>query len=1076
MNCFPHLRSCVSWSCAITVAVSLAAAQQQADLPTPRTQPVVQRLQQITVLPLPEWRVHDDNVLHPEDPRTSDSDWATSKVKDEWNTGPRWFRCRVEIPATLSNYDIRNATVRLNTRINGENPIFVRIFVDGKLVAEGQDMDPQVVIEHAEAGRKLLLAIKADVPGGRSGMYVAQLEFAGSSGRPDASLLSQELQAVDSLIESAGEGREQRRAQLDGAIVAIDWSALERHDQGTFDASMRAAQAKLMPLRAWLSTLSIHATGNSHIDMAWLWPSSETVEVVRNTWATALQLMREYPQFTYTHSSAAAYDWMEEKYPRMFDQIRARVREGRWEPIGGMWVEPDLNMPDGESLVRQLLIGSRYFKDRFRVQVRTGWNPDSFGYSWQLPQIYKKSGMDFFVTQKIYWNDTTKFPHKLFWWEAPDGSRILTYFPHDYGNPIDPVAMAKDLANYSALTGYPETLHLYGVGDHGGGPTRSMLDNARRWQQADVAYPKLEMGPAKNFFDQLAPKVKTLKIPVWRNELYLQYHRGVYTSQAATKRNNRRSEELLLNAEKFSSLATLFGQAYPHEAIDQGWKKVLFNQFHDILAGSSIAAVYRDAARDYAVVHDVAQRHLESALDTIHERVNTTGPGVPVLVFNPLAWARTDIVEFEVHLPQFAAEVQVRDAGGKPVPAQVISRAPETRGLKVLFLAEDIPALGYKLFHFAAAPKATHATSSPHAGENQIENEYLRVRVDASSGCITSLYDKQHQREVFEQGKCGNLLQAFHDLPREYDAWNIDSNFEDQKWDIDKAQDVRLIEDGALRKTIRVVRKFQNSSFAQDIRLYSKVARVDVATTAEWHEKHILIKAAFPLSLQSKSATYEIPFGSIPRPTTRLTPEEKAMFEVPALRWADLSDGSYGVSILNESKYGYDGRDNVLRLSLLRSPAYPDPHADEGLHHFEYAIYPHAGGWQKAGTVRRGYEFNYRLIPLQVTSHTGELPAAHSFVSITPENLVLTAFKQSESGDGLVLRFYESQGEAANAHIQLPSGAVSAWETNLMEKRENDLPISNDAVMVAVRPFEIRTIEVQFGAKPMPRTTAARQQ
>lgn len=1043
---------------ALTATLGVQAQQGNVASPNPAgLDPAVEKLKAITVLPLPQWRVKDDTGFRGELPSLDDSQWAASPVgqASEWSTGPRWFRDTVEIPAKLSGYDVRNMEVRFRVRIYGENPVLLRIFQDGKQIAIGNDLDPVVISERAQPGQKILLAVHGEVPGGRTGLYAAQLEFYAAPGRPDAHLLMQELDSVNRIL--AGNPNAEGKKQVEASVAALDWSTLDRGDQVGFDASVRKAQAALDPAKEWLSKYSIHATGNSHIDMAWLWPWTETVGIVHDTFNTVLGLMREYPGFTFTHGSAVTYEWMEEKYPKMFAEIRQRVKEGRWEPMGGMWVEPDLNMPDGESIVRQLLVGKTYFKNKFGVDVRTGWNPDSFGYNWQLPQIYKKSGMDTFVTQKIYWNDTTRFPLKIFWWESPDGSRILGYLPHNYGNPIEPVDMAQDLSDYSRLTGYPELLYLYGVGDHGGGPTRSMLETATRWEQKDMVYPKLKVGAAQPFFDKLFQTAPKLNLPVWKSELYLEYHRGVYTSQARTKWNNRRNEELLLNTEKFSSIAGLYGAKYPADDLNYGWKKVLFNQFHDILSGSSVAAVYKDAERDHADVRRLEMADLNAALGQIESRINTKGEGVPVVVFNPLAWDRKQSVEFAVTFPSAATAAEVRDDSGRVVESQVIGRDPQMRSLRVVFMAQ-LPALGYRVYHFVASSKSATANAG---GETQIENEYLRVKVDSRTGCM-SLFDKKNQKDVFEAGKCGNLLQAFYDLPHEYDAWNIDANFEDKKWDIDKAEEVKVTERGPVRSTIRVVRKFQDSTFTQDIRLYPGIDQVEVVNDVDWHEKHILVKAAFPLPVRNENATYEIPYGSIGRPTGRRDAFEKARFEVPALRWADLSDAQYGVSILNDSKYGYDGKDNVLRLSLLRSPAYPDPHADEGKQHFSYAIYPHAGGWQQASTVRHGYEFNYLPIALQTTPHEGSLPPAHTFVKVEPANLVLTAMKQTEAGEGLVLRFYETNGQNGTATIHIPAGASEVREADLMEKPESSIPMSGDTITVPVGAWEIKTLLVRY--------------
>ncbi len=454
----------------------------------------------------------------------------------------------------------------------------------------------------------------------------------------------------------------------------------------------------MMTLRPVLQQADIHLTGNAHIDAAWLWPWTETVEVVRQTFGTALQLMDEYPKYTYSQSAAAYDEWLEQKYPPEFHRIQQRVKEGRWEMVGGMWVEPDLNMPDGESQVRQLLIGKRYFQSRFGVDVRIGWNPDSFGYNWQLPQIYKRSGVDYFVTQKMAWNETNQLPLKLFWWQSPDGSRVLTYFPHDYSNEIEPIDMATAFAHARQYNpGTTEMMHLYGVGDHGGGPTRAMLDAGDRWLEPDKAYAKLKFGVAGSFFSAVEKQLdtahapvwnyKTLaagdtklpqppaglwSLPVWNDELYFEFHRGVFTSQANHKRNMRESEEEMLNAEKWSSLAWLTGTPYPADQFNEAWKKILFNQFHDLAAGSGIAVIYQDAQKDYDMVRFTADAASAQASSTIASYIDTQSgsKGVPVLVFNPLAWQRTDLVDFTVQMPAAASAIEVVDGAGKALEAE----------------------------------------------------------------------------------------------------------------------------------------------------------------------------------------------------------------------------------------------------------------------------------------------------------------------------------------------------------------------------------------------------------------------
>jgi alpha-mannosidase len=1045
--------------CVLLVAAVATAAPAQ---PASSRDTTVNRLTSITVLQLPEWKWHPDDgtLARPESAALDDSSWPTFKVGSEWSSGPVWFRRVVEVPAKIGGYDAAGATIRLRVRIYGENPVVLAVYFDGAKIAEGNDIDPVVLTDRAQPGKKILVAVRANVPGGRTEFRAGQLELQANS-RPDPRRLLLEFLSAEAIVKThPASGREQA---LDRTAAALDWAALDRGDQAGFDRSIEKSRAALGELRPWLKTFSIRATGNSHIDLSWLWPQSEAVEIVRNTWTTVLQLMREFPDFTFTASSAAAYEWMEEKYPTLFAQIQQRVKEGRWEPIGGMWVEPDLNIPSGESLVRQLLTGTRYFHDKFGVEIKTGWNPDSFGYNWQLPQIYKKSGMDYFVTQKIYWNEVTKFPYKLFWWESPDGSRVLTYFPHDYGNPIDPVRMAEDVSVYEPAMHSPELMHLYGVGDHGGGPTRSMLENAEQWKRDDSIYPKLFLGTAQPFFDELGRKAPQMQIPTWNSELYLEYHRGAYTSQADTKRNNRHNEVLLLNAEKFASVASLWGKPYPQQELNYAWHKVLFNQFHDIMAGSSIAAVYRDADRDYAEARRIAQESTDASLSAIAARADTNGPGIAIVVYNPLSWPRSESAE--ISLPGSFDRATVQDSRGGQVLSQVVSRDPASHRVTLQFLATDVPAVGFAVFHALPPAGGGVVAMKIHTSGLTMENESVRVVVDKNSGCITSLVDKRGGGEVLAQGACGNLLQAFHDLPHNYDAWNIDANFEDQKWDLNKAESVELTETGPLRAVIRVTKKFQHSTFVQDLTLAANSPRVDVRTAVDWHEKHVLIKAAFPLSVRSDFATYEIPFGSIQRPTTRNTPAEKARFEVPAQRWADLSDERHGLSILNESKYGYDGKDNVLRITLLRSPAYPDPHADEGHHEFTYSLYPHAGTWNTASTTQRGYELNYPLIAKVELAHVGPLGPEHSFVQLEPGNLILTAVKKAEDDDGLVLRFYEWAGKASTAKLLLPEGATRAVETNLMEKEQGPLAIEQGSVSMPVKPYEIKALKVTFAPR-----------
>ncbi|MGA7226142.1 MAG: glycoside hydrolase family 38 C-terminal domain-containing protein [Candidatus Acidiferrales bacterium] len=1055
-------------------------------------QTTVKELSSLVSLPADDWRFHAGDVAHGEYTDLDDTSWQTVKKDTHSPTEAVWYRRWIEIPKTLNGYDLTGTRVWFQFVAYANGPMPEIIYFNGRRVAMGEDLEPIVLFNEAKPGDKVLVAIKLLHTVDRKYFAGANLRVEFTPSRPNPSQLLEEIESTAELIPSLGEAAQTTQQQLETATAAVDLNALHQADQRAFDASLEKAQALLEVLKPSLQGTSVRLTGNSHIDAAWLWPWTETVDVVRRTFSTALQLMDEYSQYTFTQSAAAYSEWMVQKYPAIYQEILSRVKQGRWELVGGMWVEPDLNMPDGESLVRQLLVGKRSFKDKFGVDVRIGWNPDSFGYNWQLPQIYKKSGIDYFVTQKMAWNDTNKLPMKLFWWQSPDGSRVLTYFPHDYANEIDPVRIAADVTTSRERNpGVTEMMHLFGVGDHGGGPTRAMLDSGEKWTDPQMVFPRAFFGVAQGFFSDVETKLDTehspvwnyksivtantnlapaadgkISLPIWNDELYFEYHRGVFTTQANHKRNMRESEEEMLNAEKYSSLAWLSGAAYPATELTEAWKKVLFNQFHDLAAGSGIGVIYQDAQKDYDMVRWATGEATSNALHTLASEVNTTAVnpgGVSVLVFNPLAWERTDLVTAEVQMPEAEENgISVLDARGKQLLYQVLSSDSVTHTYQLLIEAKDVPSLGYEVLH--VVPGRNHGQTDLHADGLTLENSLLRVTVDPHSGCITSLYDKQAKFESIAAGGCGNELVAFKDTPKDYDAWNIDADFEQHFTKLDQADSVQLIERGLLRAMIRVKRKWQQSEFVQDITLYAGLDRVDVVNDIDWHETHVLLKAAFPLAASSGDATFEIPYGSIQRPTTRNNSWEAAKFEVPALRWADLGDAHHGFSLINESKYGYDAKGNVLRISLLRSPIWPDPDADRGHHHFGYALYPHAGDWKQALTVRHGYDFNYRLQAIQVQEHEGKWPPRQSLVTVGPENVVLTAVKKAEDSDALILRFYEWAGKSGEVRISVPARATSATLTNLMEQPEGSpLPVTaSSQFTVSVHPYEIQSVRVDY--------------
>jgi alpha-mannosidase len=1084
-------------SFAFSICLLFAPAHSQRLSPKPNLLPfspaetkVLERLASLQTLPDGPWRFHSGDIPHGESPALDDSSWTTVKARSTAGKEAVWYRRTIEVPQTLHGYDLTGAAINFHFRLNANDPLTSIIYFNGRRVALGEDLEAIELFGSAKPGDKILVAVKVLPSIDEKNFIGAAMEVHFASNRPSPEDLRKQFAVAAAMIPTLAPGSASDAATLTKAVDEVDVAALDRADQAAFDASLQRAQSTLEPLRTLLQTANIHLVGNSHIDAAWLWPWTETVDVVKRTFGTAAQLMSEYPDYTYTQSAAAYSQWVADKYPKLNDEIKQRVAEGRWELVGGMWLEPDLNMPDGESLVRQLLVGQSTFNRLYGKTARIGWNPDSFGYNWQLPQIYKRSGIDYFVTQKMAWNDTNPLPLKLFWWESPDGSKVLTYFPHDYANGnLNPIRLANDMNTARRFSpGLPALMDLYGIGDHGGGPTREIFDEGLHWMEPGMVVPHEEFGTALPYLTkmegQLNPSSPTwnyktlasgdtslptpgdsqISVPTWKDELYLEYHRGVFTTQADHKRSMRDSEEWVLDAEKYASLAWLDGKPYPAAELTGAWKHVLFNQFHDLAAGSGIGSIYKEAQKDYAQVRWAANEVSSQSLETLTAQIDThVAEGVPVVVFNSLGWQRGGVAEVSVQMAAAGSKgVTLLDPKGRVVPSQVISQDDKTNTYHLIFDLQSVPSLGYVVLH--AVPGKREFPTDLKASATTIENASLRIKVDPHTGCITSLFDKKASFESIANGGCGNELQAYKDTPKQYDAWNIDPGTYDVPPTLLHGVDsVKLVESGPLRSTLRVARTWQSSKFVQEITLYAGADHAIVSNDIDWHETHVLLKAAFPLAASSQAATYEIPYGTIARPTTRNNAFEKARFEVPALRWADLGDGQHGFSLLNNSKYGYDAVGNLLRLTLLRSPTWPDPDADRHEHHFVYGLYPHGGDWKQAHSVQHGYEFNYGLKAMQVLAHAGAIPAEHSFVSIAEPHVVLTAVKKAEDSDGLVVRFYEWAGEGGNITLTVPAGARSATLVNLMEKPEGaSIAVSGDKVTVPVTPFQIQTVRIDY--------------
>ena len=791
--------------------------------------------------------------------------------------------------------------------------------------------------------------------------------------------------------------------------------------------SAGAARAVLAPVLAKPAAASAHhyaAVGNAHIDTAWLWPLRETVRKCARTFSTALTMMDRHPDFRFAVSQAQQLAWMRDRYPAIWERIRKRVADGRFEVVGSMWVEADCNVPSGESLIRQIVHGRRFFRDELGVDTDNLWLPDVFGYAASLPQVLAAAGIRHFLTQKISWNQVNRFPHHTFWWEGIDGTRVFSHFPpaDTYNGDFSLAQLHHGAASFAEKGIADRSLYLYGWGDGGGGPTEDMLERARRVADLE-GVPRVELIGARAGFEALEAEVAADDLPVWVGELYLEMHRGTYTTHGEVKRANRKQELALRDAELWSVAAGID----VHEQLDVAWKTLLLHQFHDIIPGSSINWVYRDTADAHAAVAAINDHAIGGALGTLAQRVDPGAAARPALVANPLAGARREVVEVD-------GELHLVEAPGC--------------GWAVVDLAGD-----------AAADVAPVTT-----GDGWMANGVLRVAWDGD-GLLTSVRHLPTGREALAPGARGNLLQAHDDRPNVYDAWDIDAVAFDTVTDLVEAASVELVASTPARAVLRVVRRFGASTIEQEVRLDRGSRRVEVHCEVDWREDHTLLKVAFPVDVHAPAASFEIQLGHVQRPTHANTTWDEARFEVCAQTWADLSEHGFGVALLNDCKYGHDVRGNVLRLSLLRSSTWPDPVADRGRHTFAYALLPHAGDLAAGAVVAEAHAFNapLRVVPVEPGADGADLPSRRSVVALDDPGVVLTAVKAADDGDGTIVRGHEAYGGRRTVRLRV-EGATEVTPVDLLEDPAGDpLVVVDGTVELALRPFQLFTLRVRPG-------------
>ncbi len=816
----------------------------------------------------------------------------------------------------------------------------------------------------------------------------------------------------------------------------------------------RGAADALAYLRAELATLArrfpaqgrLATSAHAHLDVAWLWPLAETRRKAHHTFASVLALMERYSAFHFTASSAQLYDYVQTADPKLFERVRARVAEGRWEPVGGMWIEPDCNLTSGESLVRQLLLGRRYFNREFGYRDAVAWLPDTFGFAANLPQILAGAGIRFFFTHKLNWNDTNRFPYDLWRWEGLDGTQLTA---HSFDNPIGgyngqitPAALDKTWRNFRGKAQHDESLFTFGMGDGGRGPTSNMLERIRLLDDYPTL-PKLRQTTVQSFFETIDPST----LPVWSGELYFEFHRGTYTTQSRIKRLNRAAEHRLYEAEAAATLAAIEGAVYPRDRLTDAWTTLARNQFHDILPGSSIREVNVEAERELGDVVDGATALRDHALDDI---VSLPAESRQMLVFNPHGFDRP--FSFVAPRPRGLTEFTLRHADGEEAPWQLLDDDS-------IMVQSNHLLLCFSLSKLSIQPGASGPISAGvTATDRTLENDRLRVEL-ADDGTIASFFDKQTLRETLSGP--ANQLRLYDDLPAAWEAWNLTDTSGQPGRLLSEFESCRMIEAGPLRATIEIRRRFGGSTIVQRYSLRAGSARLDIATEIDWHERRTLLRALFPLAIRAPHATFETSYGAVKRSTRRNTSWERAQYEVPGHRWADLSEPDFGVSLLNDGRYGHSALGNTLGLTLLRSPLDPDPLADIGHHSFTYALYPHRGDWTSGGTVEAAIDLNSPLIGRLTSNEQPDhrINPGHWF---DVHGLTVGALKLADDSEDIILRLYDPYGRHGTAHVNPYFTFAGAELVDLLEESPTRIDLGLDrTIEIPYRPFQIMTLRLR---------------
>lgn len=1001
------------------------------------------------------WKVKEGKFIDVKMADESELPWKEFDTnKDRWY-GPDkhyWFRTVATVP---EEFDGKPLWMRIHTGLSdwddGQNPQFL-LFINGEVI-QGCDINHREVFitSSAKAGESYQIDIQS-----YTGTLHSEFHFI-----VDFEEIDPKIQALyfDLQVPIWGLNRmnEDNKIRLDleteitNTINLID---LRKVYSKEYYESIEKASAYIKKHiyedMAGFDDVIATCIGHTHIDVAWLWTVDQVRQKSCRSFATVLKLMDEYPNYKFMSSQPQLYKFVKERHPEVYQKIKDRVAEGRWEPEGGMWVEADCNLTSGESLVRQFLYGKRFFKEEFGVDNRVLWLPDVFGYSAALPQIMKKCGIDYFMTTKLAWNEFNKVPYDTMNWEGIDGSQIFTHlittlgvgqnvenFFTTYNGMLHPDAIMGGWERYQQKDMNNDILISYGFGDGGGGPTRTMLETSKRMEKGIKGIPKVRQEFSRTYFDELHERVKDNKrLPSWVGELYFEYHRGTYTSMGRNKRANRKSEFGMMELELFSVLALANGMSYPKEEMDGMWELILRNQFHDILPGSSIHEVYEVTKKEYEEIAAKTKQLMEERMNTLL----TNGEGITV--FNTLGYERNDVVL----LGDVKADA-VTD-GKEVFPVQ------QTKDGAVAFI-QGMPSKGYLSLTTCEKKAKTPFTTT----KDSIETPFYSVKFDAF-GQMTSIYDKENLREVLQPGKLGNELRIYEDKPLSFSCWNTDIFYEEKSWQVNDVVSMEWTEVGPVRATLEIERNVMDTVIRQKIHFYGEDRRIDFDTYVDWKFNEHLLKVHFPVDVHTDEATFDIQFGNLKRKIHTNTSWDVAKFETCGHKWADLSEGAYGVSLLNDCKYGHSMKHNVMSLTLIKSGTEPNLTADQEEHFFTYSLYPHAGTWEEAQTVREAMNLN---VPAKTVLKKAAVDR-YSYMNVSKENVVLETIKEAEDGDGIIVRLYEVENKRTHVTLTVAKEIVSAIETNMIEEAEEvqSLKVTGNTVCFEIKPYEVKTFRLHL--------------